>query len=361
MLLLAVVATALGATALAYNVLDNARLTAIGVLVTFVLLVQFWQLPERPRGTLARRRGSAARAAAVARARVRATPPRGGRRRLRPHLRLVPHRVLPRHRRARDRVRAFDLPPGVSVPLATRYSLFVGLGVYRRVWRYATARDVVPIAVACFGSAVIAYLILISLRDIGDFPVEVFVVDAFLSTILVGASRLTLRLVPEARARRHGRRVLIVGAGRAGRGLARELHDTHEARVVGFLDDNPRSGGGGSRNHRRRRARRGTAGDRWSTRRRGARDDPRRAGGSAPARRAGRVGGRGTLQDREAPNRVHRARDRRGSPPVSVARLRLALLHGVGMRPPCAPFFRRAWGSSRFPTPLHAHRPGTDL
>jgi FlaA1/EpsC-like NDP-sugar epimerase len=60
-------------------------------------------------------------------------------------------------------------------------------------------------------------------------------------TLLVGASRLTLRLIPEARAlRRHDRRVLIVGAGRAGRSLARELHDAHEARVVGFLDDNPR-------------------------------------------------------------------------------------------------------------------------
>ena len=40
-LLLAIVASAIGATALAYNVLDNGRLTAIGVLVTFVLLVQF--------------------------------------------------------------------------------------------------------------------------------------------------------------------------------------------------------------------------------------------------------------------------------------------------------------------------------
>jgi FlaA1/EpsC-like NDP-sugar epimerase len=58
---------------------------------------------------------------------------------------------------------------------------------------------------------------------------------------VVGASRLVLRLVPEMRAlRATGRRVLIVGAGRAGRGLARELHDTHNARVVGFLDDNPR-------------------------------------------------------------------------------------------------------------------------
>ncbi|CAN5794242.1 hypothetical protein BH20ACT14_BH20ACT14_05260 [soil metagenome] len=39
--LLALVAAAIGATALAYNVLDNARLTAFGVLLTFVLLVQF--------------------------------------------------------------------------------------------------------------------------------------------------------------------------------------------------------------------------------------------------------------------------------------------------------------------------------
>jgi UDP-GlcNAc:undecaprenyl-phosphate/decaprenyl-phosphate GlcNAc-1-phosphate transferase len=40
-LLLALVAAAVGATALAYNVLDNARLTVVGVLLTFVLLVQF--------------------------------------------------------------------------------------------------------------------------------------------------------------------------------------------------------------------------------------------------------------------------------------------------------------------------------
>ena len=40
-LLLALIATALGATSLAYNVLDDQRLALVGVLVTFVLLVQF--------------------------------------------------------------------------------------------------------------------------------------------------------------------------------------------------------------------------------------------------------------------------------------------------------------------------------
>jgi hypothetical protein len=41
---------------------------------------------------------------------------------------------------------------------------------------------------------------------------------------------------------------------------------------------------------------------------------------------------------------------------MSNARLRLAFV-GETMFPPRAPFFLRAWGTSRFPTPLPAHRP----
>ena len=41
---------------------------------------------------------------------------------------------------------------------------------------------------------------------------------------------------------------------------------------------------------------------------------------------------------------------------MSTARLRLAHA-GETMFPPRAPFFWKAWGTSRFPTPLHAHEP----
>ncbi len=193
------------------------------------------ELPERPRGAVAVGCGRTARAVTLARARLRAAAPRRGRRRLRPHLRLVPRLVPARHRRTRA--------PSSSARSSSRRCRSCS----RRGTRSSSGS-------ACTGasgatrppatssrsrspasaSALIAYLILISLRDIGAFPAEVFVVDALLATLLVGASRLTLRLLPEARARRHGRRVLVVGAGRAGRGLARELHDTHEARVVGL-------------------------------------------------------------------------------------------------------------------------------
>jgi len=240
-LLLAIVASAIGATALAYNVLDNGRLTAIGVLVTFVLLVQFGSflsdLEERSRRGVEGPEPSLWRAIVFEPRRL---------------LEVFVDFVLI----CASFLAAYLLAVGgtgtdfersvylsaLPILLASRYVFFVALGVYRRVWRYATARDVLPIAVGCIGSSAVAYLILIALRPIGSFPaVEIFVIDAILCTLLVGASRLTLRLLPEAQARRgHRRRVLIAGAGRAGRGLARELREGREARVVGFLDDNPR-------------------------------------------------------------------------------------------------------------------------
>ena len=240
-LLLAIVASAIGATALAYNVLDNGRLTAIGVLVTFVLLVQFGSflsdLQERSR------RGVEGPEPSLWRALI--FEPR----------RLVEVFVdfvlicasflaaylLAVGGTGTEYERSVYLS-ALPILLAARYVFFVALGVYRRVWRYATARDVVPIVVGCFGSALTAYLILVALRPIGSFPAaQIFVVDALLCTALVGASRLTLRLFPETLGHRGDRkRVLIVGAGRAGRGLARELRDGRDERVVGFLDDNPR-------------------------------------------------------------------------------------------------------------------------
>jgi UDP-GlcNAc:undecaprenyl-phosphate GlcNAc-1-phosphate transferase len=239
-LLLALVAAAIGASALAYNVLDNGRLTAIGVLVTFVLLVQFGSflsdLEERSR------RGAEIAEPPLWRALV--FEPR----------RLVEVVVdfvvicasflaaylLVLEGMGTEFERSVFLS-ALPILLAIRYVLFVALGIYRRVWRFATARDVVPIGLACVVSAAIAYLVLRALRPIGSFPaLEILVVDAVLCTLLVGGSRLTLRLLPELRARSERRRVLVIGAGRAGRGLARELREHDEAHVVGFLDDNPR-------------------------------------------------------------------------------------------------------------------------
>jgi UDP-GlcNAc:undecaprenyl-phosphate GlcNAc-1-phosphate transferase len=238
--LLATIAILLGATGVAYNVLDDGRITAVGVLLTFVLLVQFGgfltELDERAR------RGQA-RDTSLWHA-LTLNP-----RRL---VEVLVDFVLV----CASFLAAYLLVVGGSgtetqrglflaalpVVLGMRYVAFVGFRIYRRVWRFATPRDAAAIVAACVVSELAAVGVVAATRTLGDFPARVFAVDLVVCTAAVTASRLLLRLAPELEAiqrRSERRRVLVVGAGRAGRSLARELREGHEARVVAFLDDNP--------------------------------------------------------------------------------------------------------------------------
>jgi FlaA1/EpsC-like NDP-sugar epimerase len=115
-------------------------------------------------------------------------------------------------------------------------------GVYRRAWRYATARDLALIAAASSVATLAAFGIVVATRDLRDFPPEVFLLYGVTAALLAVASRWLVRFVPEAGRGENDtrRRVLVVGAGRDGRGLARDLRRDDDAVVVGFLDDNPR-------------------------------------------------------------------------------------------------------------------------
>jgi UDP-GlcNAc:undecaprenyl-phosphate GlcNAc-1-phosphate transferase len=234
---LTLLAALLGATALAYNVFDNARVTAVGLLLSFVVLVQFASfladLQERSR------RDDPGPAPPLWRA-LLSNP-----RRLVEVLvdfgivcvSFLASYLLFVDGGGTDVQRAIFLAT-LPVLLGVRYVLFVLFGIYRRVWRFASARDLVAIAAAVSLSVPIAVGIVRAIRPLTDFPLEAFLVDAVLCSTLVAASRLVLRLLPLRRGGRR-RRVLIVGAGRSGRSLARELKETGGQHVVGFLDDNP--------------------------------------------------------------------------------------------------------------------------
>jgi len=238
-LLLALIAAALGATSLAYNVFDDQRLAVVGVLVTFVLLIQFASFladverrvaPDEPSPCLLKTFAvhwrrlvevlvdfvliSVAFAGAYA------------------LLFGWPGTVNQRH------MAEVTLP----IVLAARYLAFIPFGLYRSIWRYAGSRDVAAIASAVALSEIVALAYMSMTRTLGDFSRSFFVVDALLCIATVGASRLAERaLVQTLRSyrARAGRRTLIVGAGRTGRSLQRELRETAGERVLGFVDDNP--------------------------------------------------------------------------------------------------------------------------
>jgi FlaA1/EpsC-like NDP-sugar epimerase len=130
----------------------------------------------------------------------------------------------------------------LPVTLAARYVCFVVAGVYRRVWRFAGVRDVLVIAIACAVSGLAALVVVDTTSGLLSFPWQIFPLDALVATVLVAGSRVLVGLALEARDNARStdrRRVLVVGAGRSGRSLARELRETPGVRVVGFVDDNP--------------------------------------------------------------------------------------------------------------------------
>src|SRR5207237_7821206 len=110
--------------------------------------------------------------------------------------------------------------------------------------RFAGAREAAAVVIAVVVSEFVAYGIVAAWNGFGSFPQSVYVVDALLATVLVGASRFAeralFRALTSLKVRGDRRRTLIVGAGRGGRSLLRELRETPGEQVVGFVDDDPR-------------------------------------------------------------------------------------------------------------------------
>jgi len=238
--LLAVISAALGTTSLFYSVLDNAWVTLIGVLLTFALLVQFASVlsdVERSPG-LVTDRGWLRTFVANPRRLVES---------LVDFALITASFALAYYLRLQGSGVSYQrhiFAVSIAVVVAARYLAFIPFGLYRGVWRYAGARDAASIVAAVVVSEVVAYLILDATQTWGPFPRSVFIIDALICTVLIGASRFWERAFVRGvssltgRAERH--RTLIVGAGRGGRSLLRELRETPGARVVGFVDDDPR-------------------------------------------------------------------------------------------------------------------------
>jgi UDP-GlcNAc:undecaprenyl-phosphate GlcNAc-1-phosphate transferase len=237
--LLALIATGIGASSLAYNVLDNFRFTAIGVVFTFVLLVQFASfLADIDRRPLPGQAVGLGQAFAVHWRRVIEV--------------IVDFFVITGSFLAAYAI-VFGWPgttsqrfiAGLTLPivLAARYLTFIPFGLYRSVWRYAGARDAAATVCAVVVSEIVALAYMALTQDLRDFSRTFFIVDALICMVAIGASRFAERafVVGAQSVRdRAGRRTLIVGAGRTGRSLMRELRETAGERVLGFVDDNAR-------------------------------------------------------------------------------------------------------------------------
>jgi FlaA1/EpsC-like NDP-sugar epimerase len=140
----------------------------------------------------------------------------------------------------------------ILLSLTLKPIIFYFFGLYRKMWVYASIRELKLILFAVtVSSSVIAVimLVLFSNRIFVSFPRSVLVIDWILSVLFVGGLRFGLRVLFEGNKNRNNpkfsnglkKNTLIIGAGDMGAVVARELlkNPSLETKPIGFLDDNP--------------------------------------------------------------------------------------------------------------------------
>jgi FlaA1/EpsC-like NDP-sugar epimerase len=136
-----------------------------------------------------------------------------------------------------------------TLPLVilSQAGVFWVFGLYRGVWRFASLPDLIRIAKAVLTGTALVFFALFVFDRMRSVPRSVPVLYLGLQTLMLVGPRLIYRWLKDRRLQlRDGKRVLIVGAGRAGEMLVRDmLRDRQSAYIpVAFVDDKLRRHGG---------------------------------------------------------------------------------------------------------------------
>ncbi|MGZ2486279.1 FlaA1/EpsC-like NDP-sugar epimerase [Rhizobium pisi] len=136
----------------------------------------------------------------------------------------------------------------VFVSLCMALPIFIVMGMYRAIFRYAGLAAFIAVlkAIAIYG---VAFMTIFTALSVPGVPRTVGILQPFLLLIAIGLSRVGIRYWLGDTYQRilHKNtlaKMLIYGAGNAGRQLAGALTNSAELNVVGYLDDDPRLKGG---------------------------------------------------------------------------------------------------------------------
>ena len=119
--------------------------------------------------------------------------------------------------------------------------VFVGVGLYRGVWRFASVSDLKRILIAVGISAILVAALLFMLSTNVVVPRSVLILDPVLLMMMMGGSRFAYRAWKEHSlygiSLTQGEPVIVLGAGEAAMALVKDLARSRQWRVVALLDD----------------------------------------------------------------------------------------------------------------------------
>jgi FlaA1/EpsC-like NDP-sugar epimerase len=123
--------------------------------------------------------------------------------------------------------------------LVIRGLAFVPFRLYEGLWRYTSIYDLRAIIAAVATSSIAFVLVTKSPLGPAAYPRSIFITDALLLILMLGAIRLVRRAYSGLSGGRRDKRVLIYGAGNAGELIVRDMKINREYgyQPVGFIDD----------------------------------------------------------------------------------------------------------------------------
>ena len=160
---------------------------------------------------------------------------------------------------------AYQLRFEGAIPPSMAYQMWLLLGVimlgqvltnslfhiYHFIWRYISLRDAIYMSMSYLAFSAILVLLRLGLPDrwwLLRVPLSIIVIEYLISLGGAVVARSLRRLLHERtqrgkQAKVAARRAILIGAGRAGVMVAKELGPRDDIRAVGFLDDDPRKAG----------------------------------------------------------------------------------------------------------------------
>ncbi|HEX5960271.1 MAG TPA: nucleoside-diphosphate sugar epimerase/dehydratase [Rhodanobacteraceae bacterium] len=127
------------------------------------------------------------------------------------------------------------------IVLGVQAAMFYWTGLYKGLWRFASVPDLWNILRAVVAGAVVIYLALFLYDRMAGISRSVLLIYPVLLAIFLGAPRLAYRYWKDSQLdlfhARHSHRVLVIGAGRAGEALVRDLRRDTRYIPAGFVDD----------------------------------------------------------------------------------------------------------------------------
>lgn len=132
--------------------------------------------------------------------------------------------------------------PSISTALVVQGGVFFMFGLYRGMWCFASIPDLMRILQAVLVGAAATFVVLFLGNRLQGVPRSVMLLYPLFLVVALSGPRLLYRWLKDysfLAVHSGGRRALIVGAGRAGEMLVRDLIKDTSYQPVGFLDDDP--------------------------------------------------------------------------------------------------------------------------